>query len=1050
MTTARRSRSASAPKWITATGGKVLARLHVKRHLGDWRLRSRMLVLVLVPLIAIIPLVGVRVVSEVGSLRSAAHIQGQTQLARQISTLVGALDDERDLTEVALNGSGVARDKELTAAQRTTDAQVREFDESLRRQQDSVDALPAMVRQLGARGEARLGDLSPLRASAQGLAAGAGTPTFSAYSTIIGDLLDFSDQLAAVSSDHTLGSLVATLSSIEQIEQQTSSERGYLVDVLDSGGFTLEQKENIEQAQFETAGDALANNAPTSLLNLYQSTVSGDKVGAADGTVQAVSTAAQEDIPLADLGISKATAFNQLTDKLDAVRIVKRQAVADMNDRASHLLSAGRTQLYENIAIIVAVVALSFLGALVLARSVVRPLRRLRVSALDVADNRLPEAVRRLRDVEPAETDEPVQVQPIELQTQDEVGQVARAFDRVHFEAVRLATEQARMRSNVNAIFTNLSRRSESLVLRQLQLIDDLENSEQNPSQLASLFQLDHLATRMRRNNENLLVLAGEEQSRRWNQPVSLFDLVRAATAEVEQYERVMLYELPDVAVAGHAATDVVHLVAELIENATAFSGPETQVLVGAKMLTSGDVVLDIADAGIGIRPEELNRINRRLAEPPVLDVATSRRMGLFVVGRLAAKYGIQVRLTGSGRTGLNALIRIPPALLLPVSEIDAGMGPAFDQATMRPGPYDLPEPGTLPARGPSAAVGDPRFGDPRATDPRFGDPRFDTSYGPAVETGAGARRLEEAPSGRHSGPPDGGFPWFNEEEQAAGQSGHGFSWFAQPVEEHPLPGGMDGRPAMEGPPQAGSHVAGSHAAGTHAAGARIPDAPQAGRHAYPDPAPGGHGSERLPIFESTRSGWPGQESGQGQPDRGQPTRGLPDPGRPAMGGPQPAQPGPAPLPQRPQPQPPRSAQPQPQSQAQPQIQQSAQPQPQPQPPRDGAHPSPSWARPDTSPRPGAGGEAGPSTGGSVVGGSTAQGLPRRVPFGNLAPGAGARDRAAQPHAAPVAPRQADLMRERLSSFHQGVRRGKDGTERGDGSERDDGRGRSPGGSGPV
>ncbi|WP_202235485.1 sensor histidine kinase [Actinacidiphila reveromycinica] len=963
--------------------GKVLALLRIKRHLGDWRLRSRMLVLVLIPLIAIIPLVGVRVVSEVGSLHSATHIQGQTQLARQISTLVSALDDERDLTEVALNGSGVTKDKELTAAQKATDAQVTAFDDSLAQHRSSVDALPAAVQQLGARGEARLGDLSPLRASARGLASGAGTPTFSAYSTIIGDLLDFSDQLAAVSSDHTLASLVATLSSIEQIEQQTSSERGYLVDVLDSGDFTLEQKENIEQAQFETASDALSNNAPTSLLNLYQSTVSGDKVGAADGTVQAVSTAAQEDIPLHDLGISKTTAFDQLTDKLDAVRTVERQAVTDLNQRASDLLSAVRTQLYENIAIILVVVAVSFLGALVLARSVVRPLRQLRVSALDVADNRLPDAVRRLQDVVPSDTDEPVHVEPIELQTQDEVGQVARAFDRVHIEAVRLATEQARMRSNVNAIFTNLSRRSESLVLRQLQLIDDLENSEQDPSQLASLFQLDHLATRMRRNNENLLVLAGEEQGRRWNEPVSLIDLVRAATAEVEQYERVMLYELPDVAVAGHAATDVVHLVAELIENATSFSGPETQVLVGAKMLTSGDVVLDIADAGIGIRPEELDRINRRLAEPPVLDVAISRRMGLFVVGRLAARYGIQVRLTSSGRTGLNALIRIPPTLLVPANEVGAGGASAFGQQAVHAGSYDTPElAGAFHSPAPSAAVGAPGHAAAR---------------GPAAEVGAGGRRYDEAPAGRHSGPPDGGFPWFNE-EQAAQQAGHSFSWFAQQLDDHALMSGADGGPAPQGLPWAGSHPG---------------DAPQPGRHAHPGSAPGGY-ADRMPNGEPSRSGWPGQEGGHGQPDRAAQGRGLPAAGHPAPGAPQhPAQSQPAQL---------RSPQ-----------------QPHPLPSRD-THQAPSWARPEGGPHAGAGGRSG----GPTSGGSTAQGLPRRVPFDNLAPGSVGHDGPVQPNAAPGTPRQADLMRERLSSFRQGVRRGKDG------AERDGGRGRSPGGSGPV
>ena len=631
-----------------------------------------MMVLVLVPLIAIIPLVGVRVVSEVGNLRAEGHIHGQTLVAQRISSLVSALSDERDLTEAALAGKGVGKDPQLAAAERTTTAEIQKFDDSLRQYQGSVNALPVAVQQFGARAEARLGDVGPLRAAIK--RQGAGTPTFSAYSTAIDDLLDFSGQLAANSSDHQLGSLVATLAEIEQIELQTSNERGYprrragprRLHAGAEGGHRAGPGavRGILQLPGEQRPDVAAE--PVSVHRQRRQGRRGRRHGAGGLHRRAGGHPAQH--PQAEQGHRVRADDGQAHGGQDR-QGAGRQGVVRARRRTC--CRAGRTQLYQNIAIILAVIVLSFLGALVLARSIVRPLRQLRGSALDIADNHLPEIVRRLRDAEP--TDEAVRIQPIELKTQDEVGQVARAFDRVHFEAVRLATEQARMRSNVNAIFTNLSRRSESLVLRQLQLIDDLENSEQNPTQLASLFQLDHLATRMRRNNENLLVLAGEEQGRRWNQPVSLIDLVRAATAEVEQYERVVLYELPDVAVAGHAATDVVHLVAELIENATAYSAPETQVLIGARTLAAGDVVLDIADAGIGIRPEELDRINRRLAEPPVLDVAISRRMGLFVVGRLAGKYGIQVRLTSSGPTGLNALVRIPPSLLLPVSEVDSG-----------------------------------------------------------------------------------------------------------------------------------------------------------------------------------------------------------------------------------------------------------------------------------------------------------------------------------------------------------------------------------------
>ena len=650
-----------------------------------------MLLLVLVPLIAIIPLAGVGVMTGLDTIQSARDTRDQTLLMQRISGLVNAIGEERDRTEVAVTGRGAGADADLASAQRATTSAAQAFCRALRQYHTAVSALPNATQQLGARAEARLGDLAPLRASVTRL--GSVAPTFTAYTTITNDLLDFTDQLAANTSDHYLDTLVQALGSIQQIEEQTSLERGYLVAMLSSGGFTLEQKEDLAQAQaqFTSADNAIANDAPAQIVNLYQSTVSGNGIGAADGTLQAVADAAQENIPLSTLHTSEATAFAQMTTKLDAIRTVEQQVIVRMTHRAGRLLSHGRVELYENIAVIGVVILISYAGATALARSVVRPLGLLRGSALDVADNQLPDVVRRLGDAKLTDAtaaDEVARVQPIAVDSLDEVGQVARAFDRVHFEAVRLAADQAMMRFNVNAMFTNLSRRSECLVQRQLQLIDELEASEQSPSQLAYLFKLDHLATRMRRNNENLLVLAGEEQGRLWNRPVLLVDVVRAATAEVEQYERVMLGELPDVALAGHAATDVVHLVAELVENATEFSAPTTDVLVSATTLVDGMVALDITDAGLGVAAEELTKINERFAEPPVVDVAVSRRMGLFVVGRLAAKHRIGVRLEMTAKGGIRAVVTLPLPLLKPAGDVDDGTGAAFD-LVMRPGSYD-------------------------------------------------------------------------------------------------------------------------------------------------------------------------------------------------------------------------------------------------------------------------------------------------------------------------------------------------------------------------
>src|SRR5205814_4961756 len=255
-------------------------------------------------------------------------------------------------------------------------------------------------------------------------------------------------------------------------------------------------------------------------------------------------------------------------------------------------------------------------------------------------------------------------VVPIEVDSTDEIGEVARAFDQVHREAVRLASNEAALRGNVNAMFVNLSRRSQSLVERQIRLIDDLEQGEQDSERLANLFQMDHLATRMRRNSENLLVLAGHEVSRRWTQSVGLVDVLRAAVSEIEKYERVTLNVQPGIAVRGQSVNGVVHLLSELVENATSFSSAETPVNVSGHLLNSGGVLLDITDQGVGMGAEEMVHANWRLDNPPVVDVAVSRRMGLFVVARLAARHGIRVRLRPAASGGLTALVWLPDEVI--------------------------------------------------------------------------------------------------------------------------------------------------------------------------------------------------------------------------------------------------------------------------------------------------------------------------------------------------------------------------------------------------
>ena len=354
--------------------------------------------------------------------------------------------------------------------------------------------------------------------------------------------------------------------------------------------------------------------------------------------------------------------YSAMSATISQMRGVESQVVGSIIAQSRALRrGADRSALVTGIVVLSTLVLLLIVTAII-ASSMVRPLRRLRAGALDVAGVRLPEKVRQLSET--GGGGETFDVEPIDVTSTDEVGEVARAFDQVHREALRLAANEAMLRSNVNAMFVSLSRRSQSLVERQIKLIDELEQGEQDAERLSNLFRLDHLATRMRRNSDNLLVLAGHETVRRWGKPVTLVDVLRAAVSEIEQYKRVTLNIQPGKSVAGNAVNDVVHLLAELLENAASYSPGDTPVKVAGHLLNSGGVLLDITDQGVGMGAEEMAHANWRLENPPVVDVAVSRRMGLFVVARLAARHGIRVRLRQPELGGLTALIWLPDTLI--------------------------------------------------------------------------------------------------------------------------------------------------------------------------------------------------------------------------------------------------------------------------------------------------------------------------------------------------------------------------------------------------
>ena len=343
-------------------------------------------------------------------------------------------------------------------------------------------------------------------------------------------------------------------------------------------------------------------------------------------------------------------------------------------DRASNLAGVNSVILMLGLLLAVTIVVL-------MVRSLTRSLRILRTSALDVAQRRLPQAVESMRSGGVPD----VTVEPVPLHTRDEVGQVARAFDTVHGQALKLAADQAALQSNVSSMFVNLSRRSQALVERQLQLIEQLESNEQDADQLSNLFQLDHLATRMRRNSENLLVLAGTDLAKRNVAPVPLVDVLRAAVSEIEQYQRIVVQAPPQATVVGRARSDVIHLLAELLDNATNFSPPDSQVVMSstarARTARSSSRSPTRASAWrtTNSPTPTAGSPHRRLStSPPPAGWACSWS------GRLGARHGIAVHLGGAPMGGpgggLTASVTLPGHLVT-VSGDTAEPGPAPRQA---------------------------------------------------------------------------------------------------------------------------------------------------------------------------------------------------------------------------------------------------------------------------------------------------------------------------------------------------------------------------------
>lgn len=652
----------------------------------NWRVATRLNAILLIPVIVGLIMGGFQVKGSIDTWSEAQEAEKTALVVRAASDYGQALLDERDLTaQPLLSGDREADIVEQSRAA-TDEARVA-FENAVK----EMPAKPGLERRLKLfKGEEP--KLPELRKAAYSQALDP-VKTEEGYTQVQHSLMEFSNELGLGTGNIT--SYGRTVYAIELAKAAESLQRSIGMHLLvrpskKPGVYNDQVKafgsynymEQIALAEFNSGGtqadvdrlkQVMAGKAAEGARQLKAAREQAEAAGQPfvsppsidgsvfDGMAQQIGQG-QDPADLAKKGITPETWMAAATAKFEGYATVEDELVTKAVNEAAKISSdAKRDAIINGLAVVIALLAAFFVAGL-MARQMSRSMRQLRTAAFSIAEQRLPSLVDQLSRTDPGRVD--TRVQPIPITTQDEIGEVARAFDQVHREAVRLAAEQAMLRGNVNAIFTNLSRRNQSLIEGQLTLITDLENNEADPDQLESLFKLDHLATRMRRNGENLLVLSGEEPGRRWDQPVPLVDVLRAASSEVESYERIELSGVPEAEIHGRAVTDLVHLLAELLENATTFSSPQTKVKVTATRLPDGRVMVEIHDKGIGLTAEDFADINHKLANPPTVDAAVSQRMGLFVVGRLADRHGIRVQLRPSGeQAGTTSLVMLPDAI---------------------------------------------------------------------------------------------------------------------------------------------------------------------------------------------------------------------------------------------------------------------------------------------------------------------------------------------------------------------------------------------------
>ncbi|MFC7245390.1 nitrate- and nitrite sensing domain-containing protein [Catellatospora aurea] len=666
------------------------------------------------------------------------------EVGRPTDSLVAALQAERRISAVVLAADDSAHRAELATSRAATDAAAARFRESVRGTTAGWAATPIAERNVADLGR-MLDGLGPVRADVdqrigeRSAAVAYYTETIGAGYRIFATIASFDDQAINDQLSHLL--------IMSRGRELLSQEDALMSGVLAAGRFSA-----TDAAEFAQLVGAQRNIRAIGLEGLPDDTAIYDPVLEGPALTRLTEI---EDLIVARARPNEAppvtaadwrTAFDPALTALAQLDIDLAEATI-ARAKGPTILVIVRLVLAAGLGLI-AVVA-SIVLSITTARAIVTQLRRLRDAADELAGERLPRVVQRLRAGE--EVDVIAEAPPLAF-GDDEIGQVGQAFNAVQETAIRATVEQAELRRSVRDLFLSLARRSQTLVHRQLTMLDAMERRATDAAELDELFRVDHLATRMRRNAENLIVLAGAVPGRGWRRTIPVVDVIRAAVAEVEEYPRVNVLSSEAAGLAGHAVGDVVHLLAELMENALAFSPRHTLVNVGGSAVGAG-YVIEIEDHGLGMTAADLEQANAQLHEPAEFLLTGTPRLGLYVVGRLAERHHVKVRLQPSPGGGTTAIVLLPSSLVsdawTPVPGHDSGehrlvtgtppqpvaeLGVSADDDGDRRASLSAQPAGALPVRTPRPAAERPQR-EPVAAVPAAGEPA--TAVPPSVPVSA-------------------------------------------------------------------------------------------------------------------------------------------------------------------------------------------------------------------------------------------------------------------------------------------------------------------------